>query len=62
MYPYPPIPHPDGSITLWHPDSPGMRVRVRPCLLRRLGIIRSPFATLGEVCRMYRDRRRGATL
>jgi hypothetical protein len=34
---------------LWHPDSPGVRIVVRrPALLRRLGIIRSPFATLGE--------------
>jgi hypothetical protein len=40
-------------VVLWHPDSPGMRVTVRPCLLRRLGIIRSPFATLGEV--LYND-------
>jgi len=36
-------------VMLWQPDSPGVRVVVRPCLLRRLGIIRSPFATLGEV-------------
>lgn len=42
-------------VTLYHPDSPGSIVTVRPCLLRRLGIIRSPFATLGEVIRMHRD-------
>lgn len=34
---------------LWHPESPGIRVLVtRPSLLRRAGIIRSEFATLGE--------------
>ena len=41
------------AVIVWHPDSPGMKVVVRPCLLRRLGIIRSPFATLGEV--LYSD-------
>jgi hypothetical protein len=35
-------------IKLWHPDSPGMRIWIDPCFLRRIGIIRSPFATLGE--------------
>jgi hypothetical protein len=44
-------------VTLWHPDSPGVRVTVRPSLLRRVGVIRSPFATLGEVARMYRTNR-----
>ena len=44
-------------VVLWHPDSPGSRVSVRPCLLRRLGIVRSEFATLGEVLRMYQDAR-----
>lgn len=44
-----------GTVTLWHPESPGVKVTVRPCWLRRLGIVRSPFATLGEVLRMYRD-------
>ena len=38
----------DGRVHLWHPDSPGSRVWVKPCLLRRLRLIRSPFATLGE--------------
>lgn len=37
------------TYVLWHPDSPGVRVLVRrPSLLRRAGINRSPFATLGE--------------
>lgn len=37
------------TYVLWHPDSPGVRVLVRrPSLLRRAGIIRSAFATLGE--------------
>lgn len=44
-------------VTLWHPDSPGVHVTVRPSLLRRLGIVRSPFATLGEVVRMYREKK-----
>lgn len=36
-------------VNLWHPDSPGLHVTVRPCLLRRLGLLRSPFATSGEI-------------
>lgn len=37
------------TYTLWHPDSPGVRLIVRrPGLLRRLGINRSCFATLSE--------------
>lgn len=55
---FPPIRHDDGTVTLWHPDSPGTRLRVRPSLLRRLRIVRSPFATLGESARYYRDRKR----
>lgn len=51
----PPIWHDDGTVTLWHPDSPGTRVRVRPGLLRRLHIVRSPFATLSEVLRAYQQ-------
>lgn len=49
--------YPDGilRIELWHPDSPGSRVIVRPCWLRRLGVIRSVFATTGEVLRMYKE-------
>ena len=35
--PAPPIWHDDGTVTLWHDDSPGVRLRVRPCLWRRLG-------------------------
>lgn len=45
-------------LVLWHPDSPGVKVIVRPCLLRRLGVVRSEFATLGEVLTMHRDRER----
>lgn len=41
-------------VELWHPESPGGRVIVRPCLLRRLGVIRSEFATLGETLRAYK--------
>ena len=41
---------------LWHPDSPGTRLLVRsPCLLRRLRVIKSPFATLGEVRKINTD-------
>lgn len=36
-------------IILWHPNSPGVKVLVRKCWLRRMGIVRSPFATLGEM-------------
>lgn len=42
---------------LMHPDSPGVWLWVDACLLRRLGIIRSPFATLGEA--LYSRQRRG---
>jgi hypothetical protein len=59
--PAPPIWHDDGTVTLWHDDSPGVRLRVRPCLWRRLGLIRHPFTTLGERGRYYRDRRTGPT-
>ena len=42
------------SLILWHPDSPGVRLLVRrPSLLRRAGIIRSEFATLGEACNKH---------
>jgi len=48
-------------VELWHPDSPGVRVIVRPGLLRRIRLNRSVFATLGECIRADRDRRlRGA--
>jgi len=42
-------------LTLWHPDSPGQRVLIRPCLLRHIGVIRSEFAALSEVLRMYKE-------
>ena len=44
----------DRFLILWHPDSPGARVPVRVGLLRRLGLRRSPFATLGETVAFYR--------
>lgn len=36
------------TVTLWHPASPGVRVTIKPGLLRRLGLRTSPFATLSE--------------
>lgn len=42
---------------LWHPESPGIKVAVYPSLLRRLGLIREPFATPGEMRRTSRSRR-----
>lgn len=54
---YPPIWHGDGTVTLWHPDSPGVRIRVHPGPLRRYGVVRSPFASLYEVLRYYAARR-----
>lgn len=39
---------------LWHPESPGMKVDVQPSWLRQMWIVRSEFATSGEVIRMYR--------
>ena len=41
-------------VILLHPESPGVYVMGKPCLLRRLRLIRSPFATYGEVIRMYK--------
>lgn len=46
---------PIGKVMLWHPESPGVRVIVRPSFWRRIGIVRSEFATYGEVLRMYRE-------
>lgn len=44
------------SYTLWHPSSPGVKVLVRrPALLRRVGIIRTPFATLRECLNKHTD-------
>lgn len=55
---FPPIWHDDGTVTLWHPSSPGVRIRLRPNRFRRLFTPREPFATLGEVLRHYRRRDR----
>lgn len=41
----------------WHPDSPGVRMIIRPGLLRRLGVNRSQFATTSEVLRKYKQGR-----
>lgn len=35
-------------IVLWHPDSPGVKVSVRPSWLRCFGVVRAEFATLNE--------------
>lgn len=44
------------TYTLWHPESPGVRLVVRrPSLLRRAGINRSPFATMGEARNKHTD-------
>lgn len=50
-------PFPDGRLyaECWHPDSPGVRLIIRPSWARRLGLIQSPFATLRETLRYYRD-------
>lgn len=50
-------PFPDGRLysECWHPDAPGTRLTIRPGWLRRLGLVRSPFATLGEVQRYWRE-------
>lgn len=42
-------------VLLWHDDSPGTKFVTRPGWLRRLGIVRSPFATSGETRRHYRE-------
>lgn len=47
-------------LELRHPESPGMKVIVRPARLRRLGIIRSEFATARETRHVYRDAKRRA--
>ncbi len=45
-------------VLLWHDDSPGTKFVTRPGLLRRLGLVRSEFATTGETRRHYREMRR----
>lgn len=55
---YPPVWHDDGTVTLWHPDSPGTRIRIRPGFIRRTLRRREPFATLTETIRYFRARRR----
>jgi hypothetical protein len=59
-WPYPPIWHDDGTVTLWHDDSPGTRLRIRPGLLRRTLFRRGAFTTVGEAARYYRKRMRDA--
>lgn len=48
------------TVRLWHPESPGIKVTVRPSFMRRIGLARSEFATLGEVLDMYRRTRPAA--
>lgn len=54
----PPIWHDDGTVTLWHPNSPGVRVTVHPApvrrLLRFLGLHTSAFASHLETTRAFR--------
>lgn len=45
-------------VEVWHPESPGVRVVVRPDWLRRLGLRRSPFASLEEILGWHEDRAR----
>lgn len=40
---------PAGTVPLVRPDHPNILVYVRPCQLRRWGLVRSPFATRGEM-------------
>ncbi len=55
--PMPPVWHDDGSVTLWHPDSPGVRLTLhRPTWARRHLRRRESFATLREVLAHYRER------
>lgn len=52
--PTPPIWHGDGTVTLYHDDSPGMRLRVKAGLIRRTLRRRSRFATTRETLRHYK--------
>lgn len=53
-HPEPPVWEPDASrVVLWHPESPGMRVRIDAGRLRRWGLRRSAFATTSEVYAAY---------
>ena len=57
----PTLPHreSDGTWTLWHPESPGVRLyRVKPGVLRRLGLNRSAFASNGETIAHHRRARK----
>lgn len=45
-------------IRLMHPESPGIWLWVQPSFLRRIGIVRSGFATIGETTRAYRTARK----
>lgn len=40
---------------VWHPESPGVRVVVQADWLRRLGLRRSPFASLKEILGWHED-------
>ena len=52
----PPIWQADGSVVLWHPESPGVRVVIgKATWLRRTVLRRQPFATFGEMRRHYRE-------
>lgn len=44
------------TVEVWHPESPGGRVVVRADWLRRLGLRRSPFASLKEILGWHEDR------
>lgn len=48
------------TVEVWHPESPGVRVTVRPDWLRRLGLRRSPFASPKEILGWHEDRLRSS--
>ena len=53
-HPIPPIWHGDGTVTLYHDDSPGVRLRVKATLWRRLVLRNYPFTTIGDRRRYYK--------
>lgn len=51
---WPPIWHGDGTVTLWHDDSPGVRVRIKADWFRRTFKRKSEFATSRELRNYYK--------
>ena len=51
----PPIWHGDGTVTLFHDDSPGTRLRIKAGWFRRIFKRKSMFATGREILKYYKS-------